>query len=369
MSLRRPSGGQPSREWIIAGVVLALACGVVGGVIAYAIDSPSSRSASPSTSVAGAPASCSVAAVAKKDLPSVVTITVTSSAGTATGSGSIIRSDGYILTNNHVIAGAASGGSISVLFSDGRSAAATIVGRDPLTDIGVIKVSGESGLRAISLGSSSAVLVGEPVIAFGAPLGLSSTVTSGIVSALDRTIAVEGENSRPALLMDALQTDAAINPGNSGGALVNCSGQLIGVPSANVSVPSSSGESNGGNIGLGFAIPVDLAQREAEEIISTGRVSHAYFGIDAVPVASDASPVNGVAEGLYVRFVDAGGPAQAAGLRAGDIIKTIDGTPAVSTDQLVALTLRKHAGDVVVLGYERDGAKRTARVTLKTQPA
>jgi putative serine protease PepD len=279
----------------------------------------------------------------------------------------VIKSDGYILTNNHVIAPAANGGTLEVLFSDGKSVPATLVGRDPLTDVAVIKVA-ESGLPAIPVGKSSTLAVGQPVVVLGAPLGLTSTVTSGIVSALNRTIQVPGENSRSALLLNAIQTDAAINPGNSSGAMVNCAGQFVGIPSAGATVPSSSGESSGGSIGLGFAIPSDYALALADEIISTGRMSHAYFGISAVPISPEIATTNGVSEGLFVTAVDPAGPAFRAGLREGDIITTIDGQPATSTDQLATLTLTKHPGDTVQLGYQRDGRQATATVTLGTQP-
>ena len=245
----------------------------------------------------------------------VVTISAKKGVKGGTGSGSIIRSDGYILTNNHVVALAADGGSVSVLFSNGKTAPATITGRDPLTDVAVIKVDNQSNLHVMTLGQSSDVVVGQTVVALGAPLGLSSTVTSGIVSALDRTVAVPGEGVETALLIDALQTDASINPGNSGGALVNCSGQLIGMPSAGASVPTSSGEATGGSVGLNFAIPIDLASAEANEIIQTGHVTHAYFGLTAVPLSPDAALVHGVAEGLLITAVDPGGPSAVAGLR------------------------------------------------------
>jgi len=372
-----PKRGRRRTTWIIAACAgCAVVGGVIGGVIASAIDSPSSSSAAtaattiPSHSTgSGQPAGavCQVTQVAKDVLPSVVTISAKGASGAGTGSGEVIKSDGYILTNNHVIAPAANGGSLEVLFSDGKSVPATLVGRDPVTDVAVIKVA-ESGLPAIPIGKSSTLAVGQPVVVLGAPLGLTSTVTSGIVSALNRTIQVPGENSQSALLLNAIQTDAAINPGNSGGAMVNCAGQFVGIPSAGATVPSSSGESSGGSIGLGFAIPSDYALALADEIISTGRVSHAYFGVSAVPITPEIAASNGVSQGLFVTAVAPAGPAFRAGLREGDIITTIDGQPATSTDQLVMLTLTKHPGDTVQLGYQRDGRQATATVTLGTQP-
>jgi putative serine protease PepD len=311
---------------------------------------------------------CDVTSVANKVIPSVVTISARGSTGAGTGSGEVIRSDGYILTNNHVIAVAASGGSVEVQFSDGQTASATITGRDPQTDLAVLKVNTSRQLPAIAMGSSSSVQVGEAAVVIGAPLGLSGTVTSGIISALDRTIEVPGENDTAALLVSALQTDASINPGNSGGAMVNCSGQLIGVPSAGATVPSSSGESSGGSIGLGFAIPVNLATTIADEIISTGKVTHAYFGVSAALIPASAAAEAGVPDGLFVQTVASGGPAAHAGLRQGDVITKIDGAPATSTVQLQELTLTKKPGDTVPLEYWRNGTTTTVTVTLSAQP-
>jgi len=297
----------------------------------------------------------------------VVTIAATGASGSGTGSGEVIRSDGYILTNNHVISIAANGGSVEVLFSDGETVPATITGRDPQTDLAVLKIQPTEHLKVITLGSSSSVVVGQPVVAIGAPLGLSGTVTSGIVSALDRTVQVPGDNDSLALLVSALQTDAAINPGNSGGALVNCAGQLVGVPTAGAQVPSPSG-AGGGSIGLGFAIPVDLAKTIADEIIATGRVTHAYFGLSTVPIPPQAAAQAGLPEGLYVRAVAPGGPAASAGLRADDVITSIDGQPATSNIQLQELSLTKKPGDTVTLEYSRGGHSATATVTLGAQP-
>jgi putative serine protease PepD len=265
---------------------------------------------------------CAVTSVATKVIPSVVTIAASGSGGSGTGSGEVIRSDGYILTNNHVISVAANGGSVQVLFSDGQTAPATITGRDPQTDLAVLHVQTSAKLDVISLGTSSTVKVGQPVVAIGAPLGLSGTVTAGIVSALDRTVQVPGDNDKAALLVGALKTDASINPGNSGGALVNCEGQLVGVPTAGATVPNS----GGGSIGLGCAVPVDLATSIADEIIATGRVTHAYFGLQTVPI------------------------------------------PPTSNIQLQELTLTKKPGDTVAIGYTRAGHSATATVTLSAQP-
>src|SRR3954471_8047691 len=236
----------------------------------------------PSVSTPSCATACSATTVAGKLLPSVVTILVKNGSAAVSGSGEVIRSDGQILTNSHVIALAASGGTINVVFSDGRQAPATITGRDPQTDIAVIKVAVDQSLTPIPFGTSSSVQVGEPVVALGAPLGLASTVTSGIVSALGRTVTMAGENGQSAVLLSAVQTDAAINPGNSGGALADCSGHMIGVPSAAASISPEPGTASTGSIGLGFAIPVDLAKAVSDELILHGSVTHSYFGMEVV---------------------------------------------------------------------------------------
>jgi putative serine protease PepD len=352
--------------WVALGAALVVG-GVIGGVIVAATRSSASPTSSSSSGSAQVSA-CNVISVADEVMPSVVTISASGRGGSGTGSGEIIRSDGYILTNNHVIAIAANGGSVEVLFADGQTAPATITGRDPQTDLAALKVDNAPKLPVIAIGSSATVKVGEATVVLGAPLGLSGTVTSGIVSALDRTIQVPAENDTTALLVGAIQTDASINPGNSGGAMVNCAGQLIGVPTAGATVPSSSGESSGGSIGLGFAIPVDLAKTISDEIIATGSVTHAYFGLGTVPIPPTAAAQGGVPQGLFVQTVVPGGPAAQAGLREGDVITKINGQPATSTVQLQELTLTKKPGDTVELEYWRSGQTATATVTLGTQP-
>jgi putative serine protease PepD len=329
---------------------------VLGAVIVYAFWSGPDLSA----------AACTSSSVADQVVPSVVTIEVgRSSAGPAgTGSGEFYQSGGYILTNNHVVANAASGASIEVTLSNGQKVPATLVGRDALTDLAVIKAPEAESPQVIALGSSADLQVGQPVVVVGAPLGLSNSVTSGIISALARTVEVPGAgSSQNALLANAIQTDAAINPGNSGGAMVNCSGQLVGVPSAGATVPGS----GGGSIGLGFAIPVDIAEAVANELIATGRVNHASFGLQVAPVTGPIAQRAGVPQGLYVTAVLVIGPSAAAGLRPGDIITQIDGQPATSPDQLVELTITKKAGDKVDLTYVRDGQTHETTVTLGSQ--
>jgi putative serine protease PepD len=361
---QQPTGRSRPTWWLWGLIGAVVVAGVGGGLIGAAVASPSSGTTSASA------ASCNVTPVADKVLPSVVTISAepASGKGGSTGSGEVYKSDGYILTNNHVIAGAASGGKVEVLFADGVSAPATIVGRDVLTDLAVLKAQLPSGVPPITIGTSTSLQVGDPVIALGAPLGLSGTVTSGIVSALDRTIQVPAEDDAAALLVAAVQTDAAINPGNSGGALVNCDDQLVGIPSAGASVPTSTGESGGGSIGLGFAIPIDSAVTVADEIIANGRATHSYFGLQTVPVPEAAAQEAGVTGGLFVAGVVAGGPAEQAGLQAGDIITTINGKPATSNIQLQEVTLTKNPGETVELEYLRNGKSEKATVTLGAQP-
>jgi putative serine protease PepD len=337
---------------LVAIVLVALIAGT-----AYAV----AHSSGSSDSTSGA---CDASSVADTVLPSVVMISANGATGGGTGSGEVIRSDGYILTNNHVISQAAQGGHVSVTFSDGSAADATITGRDPQTDLAVLHVAPPSNLEVIAIGQSSTVRVGQPVVALGAPLGLEGTVTSGIVSALNRTIHVPGDNGGQALLVSAVQTDAAINPGNSGGALVNCDGQLIGVPTAGAGVPGGAG----GSIGLGFAIPVDSAMQIANDLIEHGSVTHAYFGLATVPVPGASSSQSGTPQGLFVQAVAPGGPAASAGLRPGDVITEIDGQPATSNIQLESLTLTKRPGEDVPVTYIRDGQSAKTTITLGAAP-
>jgi putative serine protease PepD len=359
-------GGRRWLPWAALGAALAVGGGLGAGIASAANSSTSTPAANTTTSGAssGQVSVCDVTSVANQVIPSVVTISARGAEGGGTGSGEVIKSDGYILTNNHVIAIAANGGSVEVQFADGQTVPATIVGRDPQTDLAVLKVDTSAKLKVIAIGSSSSVVVGQATVVIGAPLGLSGTVTSGIVSALERSIQVPGEDNSAALLVGAIQTDAAINPGNSGGSMVNCSGQLIGIPTAGAAVPNSPG----GSIGLGFAIPVNLAMTIADEIISTGSVTHAYFGLGAVPIPPSAAAQAGVPEGLYVQTVTPGGPAAKAGLRTGDVITKINGQPATSTVQLQELTLTMKPGATVQLEYSRGGQSATATVTLGAEP-
>ena len=202
------------------------------------------------------------------------------------------------------------------------------------------------------------------MVALGAPLGLSSTVTAGIVSALGRALALPADQGQTAHLVGAVQTDASINPGNSGGPLVDCNGALVGINTAIATVPNAAGEAGGGSVGLGFAIPSDFARPIAEQLIRTGKANHPTFGLQAEPVPTSSVSASGVPRGLFVASVDAGGPAATAGIQPGDIITEIDGQAATSADQLVVVTLTRRAGDRVNLTYWREGTARTVPVTL-----
>ncbi len=366
----RPAGARPARTIVLVALVAALIGAAIGSIsgVAFEHNRVSSKPASdlsPGSSLStGAPtpvdrSPSSIASIAARLLPSVVTLNVEGSTESGTGSGVVIRSDGYILTNNHVVAVAANGGTITADFYKGkRNVPARIVGRDPKTDLAVVRVDG-TGLPAATLGQSSSLVVGDPVVALGAPLGLSSTVTSGIVSALDRNVEVPGENGGSGgLLIGAIQTDAAINPGNSGGPLVDMQGQVIGINSAIAAAPGSSGSS--GNIGVGFAIPIDYARSIADEIIRTGKATHPYVGVTAQDAAA-----GGGAQGALIISVVPGGPADEAGLRADDVITKVDGKDIDGVDGLVAATRLHKVGDVVSVTYERDGVAHTVKVTLQ----
>ena len=344
---------------IVAVVLVALVAGA-----AYVLGTRSSSNDS-TASAANVLNACNATSVADTVLPSVVMISANGASGGGTGSGEVIRSDGYILTNNHVISEAANGGSVEVTFSDGDTVPATITGRDPQTDLAVLKVTPPSGIKVIAIGKSNTVRVGQPVVALGAPLGLDGTVTVGIVSALNRNVHVPADNGAQALLVAAVQTDAAINPGNSGGALVNCDNQLIGVPTAGAGVPGG----GGGSIGLGFAIPVDSAIQIANELIANGSVTHSFFGMVTVPVPGPSGTESGTPQGLFVQSVEPGGPAAAAGLHTGDVITQIDGQPATSNIQIESLTLTKRPGDKVSVTYLRNGQSATATITLGASPS
>ncbi|MFG1815429.1 S1C family serine protease [Kribbella sp. NPDC049174] len=366
-----PPTGQGRFGWVHRLPVAIIAGAIVGALITALIfiavqRDGSTAGASSSTGQADAEtAMCAATPVADQVLPSIVTISARRGAQAGTGSGQIFKEGGYILTNDHVISVAAgAGGSVSVQYSDGNSSDAAIVGRDPSTDLAVLKAADSAeNYPLIDLGSSSSLRVGQPVVALGAPLGLASTVTSGIVSALDRYVPVPGDGVTHHLI-GAIQTDAAINPGNSGGALVDCAGSLVGVNAAIATVPNASGVSGGGSVGLGFAIPVDLAKPIADELVLTGRPGHPTTGLQVQEIPPAVAQAAGTPTGLFVLAVDAGGPAAKAGMKAGDIITKVGDEPAVSSEQIVVATLTREVGDTLELTYLRAGTTATATLTL-----
>ncbi len=351
-------------------VSTALVAGLVGGVVGARTtdgddlrDPGASLGSGASTTATVDRAPDSVAGIAAQVMQSTVCIAVRGADGNGTGSGVIIRSDGYILTNNHVVESAAEGGQITVTLDAVESELpADIVGRDPVTDLAVLRVRTDRALPAAALGHSAALVVGDPVIAIGSPLGLSGTVTTGIVSALNRTVDVPSEGGARNPLFNAIQTDAAINPGNSGGALVNAAGEVIGINSAIATLGGGGpfgGEQTGGSIGVGFAIPIDEARSVAEEIIRTGKATHPSIGVSATTVAGEDR------EGALVREVTPRGGARAAGLEPGDLIVQVDDTEIASVDELI-LAIRSNAvGESVTLTYVRDGRTQTADVVLQ----
>jgi putative serine protease PepD len=286
----------------------------------------------------------STEAVAAKVLPSVVKIYGSNQQASGSGSGIILTADGQILTNNHV-AELGVGGSLAVSFNDGSTAKATIVGRDPLTDLAVIQAHGVSGLTPATLGSSENLQVGQPVVAIGSPFGLESTVTTGIISALNRPVTTQGEAiNDPTTIFPAIQTDAAINPGNSGGPLVNLEGQVIGINSAIESDSSSMG-AQGGSIGLGFAIPISDAIPIAQELRNGESPTHARIGV----TVGDAKDSVGLPDGALIQSIDPGTPAASAGLKKGDVISKVDDAVITDSNSLVATIRSYRPGDSVTL--------------------
>jgi len=231
-----------------------------------------------------------------------------------------------------------------------------------------VKVDDHPSLKPIPWGRSSKLVIGQAVVALGAPLGLESTVTSGIVSALGRSVNVPADNGRTALLVGAIQTDAAINPGNGGGALVDCAGNLVGVPTAGATVPNPTGGASVGNIGIGFAIPSEFARTISEELIANGSVTHSSVGIRVASISAQAAEQTGAHEGLLVLDATPDGPAAEAGLQEGDIITKLDEDAATSTELLLALTLTRRPGETVKVTFVRDGSEHVTELTLGSQP-
>jgi putative serine protease PepD len=382
-------------------VALALVAGFGGGVLATNLTDSKVNTAADSSltqTSAAAPVSdvsttgTSVEAVAKKVLPSVVSIVSTSDSSAGEGSGVILTKDGLILTNNHVVEGASN---LTVRFNDGTTATAKLVGADTTDDLAVIKAEGVSNLSPATLGTSSNLVVGQQVVAVGSPLGLSATVTTGIVSALNRPVRTadsedqqqqqqqqdpfgglggqgngqtdpnqdqQGQSTSAAsgTVLNAIQTDAAINPGNSGGPLVDMNGNVIGINSAIASLSdSSSGQS--GSIGVGFSIPIDQAHRIAQEIINTGKAQHAVLGAS---VRDNTTSETAMPTGALIASVVADGGAAKAGLKEGDVVTKVGDLPVDSADALIAAIRSQNPGGTVKITYVRGSDTATVDVTL-----
>ncbi|MEU9834415.1 trypsin-like peptidase domain-containing protein [Streptosporangium sp. NPDC048047] len=353
---------------VVLAVVIALLASTLGSLGTYLLTRSSASGTDPSFSLGKPPNGSaarppdSIAGVASRVLPSVVSLAVSGGSGANTGSGFLIKG-GYVVTNNHVVAGAANGGEIQIQFSNRKSTPARIVGRDPESDLAVVKPDDTFGAPQATLGNSDNVVVGDPVVAIGSPLGLTGTVTSGIVSSLNRTVQAGEENSSDTTWFSAIQTDAAINPGNSGGPLVNGNGEVIGVNSAIATLGRSLGGQSG-SIGLGFAIPVNHARRVAEELISTGVAKKSRIGVTidqtyqgaGVRIASEAE--------RGAQPVEPNGPADKAGLKPGDVILEVDGTVLQDGSELIAVIRNKAPGEKVTVKYQRGGQEKTAVVTI-----
>jgi putative serine protease PepD len=375
---------KPSRRGplVVAGLAVAVMSASIGGVAAVAVQPYLSTLGTTATATAAVPAvrlpaasvsTSSIEQVAAKVVPSVVQLQTDLGNESEQGSGIILTTDGLIMTNNHVVAAANHQGSATdsaaaagpapvrtvVMFADGRTAPFTVVATDPTSDIAVVQAQGTSGLTPITMGSSSDLRVGQQLVAVGSPLGLDSTVTTGIVSALDRPVStVEAGSGNQPTQIDAIQTDAPINPGNSGGALVNANGQLVGMNSAIASLGNSPGTQNG-SIGLGFAIPVDEAKRIADELIATGKASHGSLGVQ---VGTDARIA-----GAPIVGVTSGGPAASAGLSPGSVVTKVDHQLIGDADALVAAVQTKAPGDTVTLDFRDSlGVARSTQVMLGT---
>ena len=345
---------------ILVSTVTAVIVGGVAGLGGYLVGSNADQNVDVISNVVELPeidsvtnaTSTDVAAIAESVLPSVVSILIEAGDNSGSGSGFIVQSDGYILTNNHVAAPAVNGGELTVVFEDGEKAVAKIVGRNTSYDLAVLKVD-RNGLPAAVLGDSSAVRVGEIAIAIGAPLGLNGTVTSGIISSLDRPVTAGG--SGELAFINAIQTDAAINPGNSGGPLLDGTGRVIGINSAIATLAGASGGEIG-SIGLGFAIPINTAERIAEELIATGE--------SETPIIGVVLDTTFTGDGAKVSEITAGGPAEQSGLRVGDVITGFNGRQVADSTELV-VTIRSYApGEQIEITVTRNGQSSTIPLTL-----
>jgi putative serine protease PepD len=344
---------------ISAVIVIALVFGgTAGGALGYlaadfsnGVSNSTSQVSDTSKPISITPATETVSQIVQNVRPSVVSIKAEGSSGSGTGSGFIFREDGYIVTNNHVAAPSLNGGKLTVYLEDKTSFVAKLVGRNASYDLAVLKIDA-TGLKPVNIGDSSAINVGDLTVAFGSPLGLSGTVTSGIVSAINRPVTAGGADDQS--FISAIQTDAAINPGNSGGPLVNGQGQVIGVNSA---IATLGNGTQSGSIGLGFAIPINQAQRIVTEIIETGKSSTPIAGI------SIDSTYEGV--GAKIAEVVADGPASSTDLKVGDIVTKINGEAVEDSTELIVAIRRNNPGDTIVLTVKNSaGNEREVSVVL-----
>ncbi|MER5643051.1 trypsin-like peptidase domain-containing protein [Streptosporangium sp. NPDC002524] len=369
-----PRGRLSAGQKVGAGLALAAMAvggGVAGAFVATSLNSGATAQVSSSSPVVSPVGNATtVADIAQAVQPSVVSIEIRTAAGGGEGSGVVLSADGLILTNNHVVEAGGQGGpgsQVTVKFSDGKSATAKIIGTDPATDLAVIKAEGVSGLTKATIGDSDRLKVGDSVLAIGSPLGLSGSVTAGIVSALNRTLTVGGDQGQQQLppgwgrqqpqgggattIGGAIQTDAAINPGNSGGALVNAAGEVVGI---NTAIATNGGE---GSIGVGFAIPITTANQVAQQLIESGKVSHAFLGVSVTDATGDAG-------GALVGQVTEGSPAAKAGIEQGDLITKINNTAVDEAATVVGAVRGFKPGQQVTIAYVRDGQPQTVTVTL-----
>jgi S1-C subfamily serine protease len=367
----QPPGGRPRSRTLVVALITALVSALVGGLAGGYIGSRSGGAQS-SYSLGTVPPALtdrppdSVAGIAARVLPGVVMIKV--DGGEGTGSGFIVRG-GYIITNNHVVTldGQLTHARLQVVFNGGQTEPARLIGTDPYSDIAVIKPQRVPSLPALALGNSASVQVGDPVVAFGSPLGLAGTVTSGIVSALNRPVQPSsgGAGSTPQVFYDAIQTDAPINPGNSGGPLVNGQAQVVGVTAA---IDTLGGDPaigvQGGSIGLGFAIPINQARQVATELIRTGHAAHSVLGalLNTTYRGTGAEISRLAVSG--VPPVSPGGPAARAGLRPGDVITRFAGQRIGNAASLLDVVRSRQPGDQVAVTFTRHGASRTVMLTL-----
>ncbi|MGY1748244.1 trypsin-like peptidase domain-containing protein [Modestobacter sp. SYSU DS0511] len=367
-----PAAAKPAGRWKmgLAGLVAgALIGGGAGAGVATLTDNGGSSTqgtaSAQSVTITDPERATTATAAAAKASPSVVTLYVSSGSGSGSGSGVILTEDGYVLTNNHVVSldGAGGNATVQVRTSDGTLYDATVVGTDPSSDLAVVRLTDASGLTPAGFADSDEVQVGDLAVAIGAPLGLSNTVTDGIISATNRAVQT-GSTQDENTVIDAIQTDAAINPGNSGGALVDAAGEVIGINTAIATVPSSGlpgQDTQSGNIGVGFAIPSNTAQRIAQQIIETGSASHALLGVTARTAAANGSPVG---TGAQLVDVNPGSPAADAGLRSGDVITAVGRRAITTSTELTAAIRSAEPGDTVTLTVRRGADSLQVDVTL-----